>query len=624
VPVIDVHNVSKRFYLRYTREFLATGVLDSLFRRNRWEEFWALRNISFSIERGESLGVIGPNGSGKTTLLSIVSGVTQPTEGTVRTEGRISALLQLGAGFHPDLTGRENVYINAGVLGFNRRETDKIYPSVAEFSELGDFLEAPIRRYSSGMLARLGFSIAIHVNPDVIIIDEVLGVGDQQFQKKCHERILAFIDRGVTILIVSHAAAQVRKLCNKVLYLEQGDLAAFGDADEVLAAYAARDDKRPTIGTGAQSGPTARPKPASAVVAAAPKPPPTKPDIAEATTQPTHAAPASSPDPQRNAAAAPSTDALKGKETAPAERQAPPSQPAQEPPEKTPAQVAPDKPQPSRIRPIKGAPSARFKPSCAGMSATTFFYRNGPQVEALFDEVFPQFKDQSTIRVRCWECAIGAEPYTLAIEHDRRKISDYALAIEAFDRDPELIQGAIQAEFNEMEIFYDGLGHMPRELLGPYFTRNEDGNYLLIERVRHNVLFGIADFLSDRCTKLPPADVVLAQNVLIHLEPEQAAAAFRNVVAQTAAGGVLAVGGCDLDHLVGFAREHHLDPIEARLEEIHDGWRARRNQPNAKHGLGPLDRSQNDWRVRYCSLFQKPAAPRRWRQKVTNVLRAAT
>jgi len=598
--------VSKRFYLRYTREFLATGLLDSLFHRNRWEEFWALRNISFSIERGESLGVVGPNGSGKTTLLSIVSGVTQPTQGAVRTEGRISALLQLGAGFHPDLTGRENVYINAGVLGFGRRETDKIYPSVVEFSELGDFLEAPIRRYSSGMLARLGFSIAIHVDPDVIIIDEVLGVGDQQFQKKCHDKILDFIDRGVTILFVSHAAAQVRKLCNKVLYLEQGDLAAFGDADEVLAAYAARDDKHPTIGTGAQSGPAARPKPATPVASIASKTPATMAGATGAAGQPAHAAPPGSPDPPRKAAPAPSTDAPTERDTAPAGRRTPSTPPAQKPLEKSPAQAGPDKPRPSKIRPIKGAPSARFRPSCAGASATTFFYRNGPQVEVLFDEVFPLFKDRSTIRVRCWECSIGAEPYTLAIEYGRRRITDYALAIEAFDRDPELIQGAIQAEFNEMEIFYNGMGHMPRELLDEYFSRNEDGNHVLREDLRARVLFGVADSLSRRCVCLPPVEVVLAQNILTHLPTTAAQTAISNLVAQVLPGGVLVLGGTRPDDLLDAVARWGLEPLSHRIEQIHDGWRFRRSRPDAPWGLGPIDRSVERWRIRHCTLFRKP------------------
>ncbi len=588
MPVIEVNNVSKRFYLRYTREFLATGMVRSLFRRRGWEEFWALRNVSFSVERGESLGVIGPNGSGKTTLLSIVSGVTRPTEGDVWTEGRISALLQLGAGFHPDLSGRENVYINAGVLGFHRKEIDKIYPSVAEFSELGSFLEAPIRKYSSGMLARLGFSIAIHVDPDIVIVDEVLGVGDQHFQVKCQEKILEFVNRGITILFVSHSAAQVRKLCSRAVYLEQGDLAAFGDVDEVLAAYAARDDRGPTIGTGAQSGPAARPKPAGGQPAA----PAAKPAVAKTAPAAEPATVLSEPIAKRAASAVASKVTASDAPAPAAKAESPVLEQA-----------------PSKVRPIKGRPSGRLGPSCTGIHSATFFYRNAPQLDVLFDHVFPLVRDGSTVRVRCWACSIGAEPYTLAIEHRRRGISDYALAIEAFDRDPELIQAALQAEYNERELFYEGLGFMSREILDRYFGQSEDGNHLLSEEVRRNVLFGTSDFLSPDSLALPPVDVVMAQNVLIHFDLAKTRQVLANLVAQTKPGGVLALGGTNLDDLVEAAREHRLEPLTTDLEAIHEGWRARRSQPTHRAGLGPLDRSYDDWQIRYCTLFRKPARP---------------
>ncbi|MBN1346932.1 MAG: ATP-binding cassette domain-containing protein [Phycisphaerae bacterium] len=566
MPIIEVNNVSKCFYLRYARDFIATGLVRRLFSRKHSEEFWALRNVSFSVERGESLGVIGPNGSGKTTLLSIVSGVTQPTQGSVCTAGRISALLQLGAGFHPDLTGRENVYINAGVLGFRRKEINKIYPSIAEFSELGSFLEAPIRRYSSGMLARLGFSIAMHVDPDVIIVDEVLGVGDQRFQVKCQERILDFVDRGVTILFVSHSAAQVRKLCTRAVYLEQGDLAAYGDVEDVLAAYASRGDKGPTIGTGAQSGPDARPKPAD------------KPTDAKG-----------------------KTPADKDTKTAPGE--APPKPRQKKPP--TPTGLQPEPLPPSaKIRPIKYAPSGRFAPSSAGVPATTFFYRNAPQVAYLFDEVFPAFPPNRPIRVRCWECSIGAEPYTVAIESARRKDRQYVLAIEGLDRDPELVQGAVQAEYNETELFYNGFGRMPRDLLDAYFEENAEGNYVLCDEVRFRVLFGVGDILSKDCTRLPPAEVLLCQNTLMHMPPADATRALANLISQAAPGAVVALAGTDPDLLVEAVQEYALQPITDRIEEIHDGWRFRRSRPDAPWGLRPIDRSEKDWEIRNCSLFR--------------------
>lgn len=592
MPIIEVNNVSKCFYLRHTREFLATGIVDSLFRRKRWEEFWALRNVSFTVERGESLGVVGPNGSGKTTMLSIVSAVTQPTEGSVRAEGRISALLQLGAGFHPDLTGRENVYINAGVLGFRRREIDRIYPSVAEFSELGTFLDTPIRRYSSGMLARLGFSIAIHVDPDIIIVDEVLGVGDQHFQTKCQEKILEFVDRGVTILFVSHSAAQVRKLCSRAVYLEEGNLAAYGEVEEVLGAYAARDNRGPTIGTGAQSGPAARPKPAGAVSAATmPKPAAAKPAA--------QSAPSAEPSAAMPKPAAESPVAAVLPEATIPDASAPAVKAETQEPEQA----------SSKVRPIKGKPSGRLGPSCTGIHSATFFCRNAPQLDVLFDHVFPLVRDGSIVRVRCWACSIGAEPYTLAIEYERRSVSDYVLAIEAFDRDPELIQAALQGEYNERELFYEGFGFMSREILGRYFKQSEDGNHLLSEHVRRNVLFGTSDFLSPDSLALPPVDVVMAQNVLIHFDSVQARQILSSLVAQTKPGGVLALGGANPDDLVEAVREHGLEPLPRDLEAIHDGWRARRSQPTHRAGLGPLDRSYGDWQIRYCSLFRKPARP---------------
>jgi len=655
VPVIEVDNVSKRFYLRYTRELVATGLIRSLLRRRRWEEFWALRNVSFKVERGESVGIIGPNGSGKTTLLSIISGVTRPTEGRVSTTGRISALLQLGAGFHPDLTGRENVYINAGVLGFRKHEINRIYPSIAEFSELGNFLDAPVRRYSSGMLGRLGFSIAIHVRPEIIIVDEVLSVGDQHFQKKCREKILEFLKAGVTVLFVSHSAGTVRELCQKALYLDQGNVQAFGDASEVLAQYAARANRGPTIGTGAQAGPAARPKPAAplspptivstpstepqkaatpAAVAAAAKPAPPpqptqaspKPTPVPSTAKPAGAVTAAAtavkeqapPAPAKHAHAATAAKADPPAATAIKEKSAAaPAKPA--PPPRTPEagrKPAPTRPiakePPSRLRPIPNAPFGRLGRSATGMSNATYFYRNGPQVAALFDHVFPlikQSKQDPVVRVRCWGCSIGSEPYTLAMEYHHRGITDYKLVIEAFDSDPELVQAAIGGEYNESEIFYNGLSFISPEKVDTYFDRNEQGNYVLKEVIRKKVLFGIGDFLQPECTALHPVDIAMAQNRLMHCQPETARRAVAHLVAQTRPGGILCLGGTNLDVLVESAHTHGLEPITYRLEEIHDGWRCRRRRPDAPWGLGPLDRTQPDWEIRYCSLFRKADNP---------------
>jgi len=532
MPVIEVHNISKRFYLRYTRDFLAAGVIKSLFRRHNQQEFWALRDISFSVERGESMAIIGPNGSGKTTLLSIISGVTKPTTGTINTQGRIAALLQLGAGFHPDLTGRENVYINAGVLGWRRKDINKIYPAIAEFSELGDFLDAPIRRYSSGMLSRLGFSIAIYVKPEILIVDEVLGVGDQYFQAKCKDKIHAFARQGVTLLFVSHSAAQVKQLCSQAVYLEKGKMEAYGDVDDVLIAYNSRGQDR--------SGKTSV-KPA-----------------AQAAKSSSHT------------------------------------------PTKIDEQAASKK-----LRPIKHAPSARLDRNYAGKSGITFFYRNGPQIEYLFDQVFPGLAASGIINVRCWGCSIGSEVYTLAIEYARRNISDYTLAIEGLDHDPGLILAAIQAEFNELEIFYKGMSAMPRELLDEYFTVNEDGYYTVRDTIRSGVRFGVADLLNDQAARLAPADLVLAQNMLLHCEADEARKAIANLVKHTSCGGILGLGGTDPDILVEAVHQYQLEPITDRIEEIHDGWRFRRSQSYTRFGLKKLDRTQRDWEIKYCSLFRK-------------------
>jgi ABC-type polysaccharide/polyol phosphate transport system ATPase subunit len=218
----------------------------------RKREFWALRNISFKIEKGECIGIIGANGAGKSTLFSIISGIYGPTEGSVEIQGRLQALIALGAGFHPLLSGRENVYINAAILGLSSREIDNKLEKIIDFAGIGDFIDAPIRSYSSGMLVRLGFSIAIHVDPDVLLIDEVLAVGDAAFQRKCTEYSRRLVNSGKTIMMVSHNPLFVRSMCTEVIWLSKGRIMSRGPSSEVLHAYnkAMLDKERQEPGEG--------------------------------------------------------------------------------------------------------------------------------------------------------------------------------------------------------------------------------------------------------------------------------------------------------------------------------------------------------------------------------------
>lgn len=199
--------------------------------------FWALRDIDLTIHKGEIFGIIGRNGAGKSTLLKLVARVLRPTSGRVVVAGHVAPLLELGAGFHPDLIGRENIYLNGALLGFSRKEIDSKFESMVEFAELGDFIEAPIRTYSSGMVARLGFAVATEVQPDILIVDEVLGVGDEKFQKKCERRILDFRSKGTTIVLVSHSSALVQEMCQRVAWLDHGHLMDVGEPTSVLEKY---------------------------------------------------------------------------------------------------------------------------------------------------------------------------------------------------------------------------------------------------------------------------------------------------------------------------------------------------------------------------------------------------
>ncbi|HEX7150050.1 MAG TPA: ABC transporter ATP-binding protein [Thermoanaerobaculia bacterium] len=237
---IALRDVSKAYRLFGRRSQFAT-LKSALLRRELKpaadDSVPALRDISFSVHRGEAFGVIGRNGSGKSTLLKIVSGILKPTTGTVQVNGRVAALIELGAGFHPEITGRENIYINGIMLGLSRRDIDQRFDKIVDFAGIGEFLDQPVKTYSSGMYVRLGFAVAVHVDPDVLLIDEVLSVGDEEFSSRCIAKIQEMKYRGVTLLFVTHQLEQVRNLCDRALWLDKGEAEAIGDPARVVDAY---------------------------------------------------------------------------------------------------------------------------------------------------------------------------------------------------------------------------------------------------------------------------------------------------------------------------------------------------------------------------------------------------
>jgi ABC-type polysaccharide/polyol phosphate transport system ATPase subunit len=233
---IQFQRVSKIFQ-RHTGPKLIRHHFRDWFRHDPERDFYALKNISFAIEEGESVAIVGRNGAGKSTLLSLVCGLSRPEEGQVEVSGRLAALLELGSGFHPDLTGAENVYLNASLLGFTRARTLALFDSIVEFAGVGEFINEPLRTYSTGMMLRLAFSVALNLEPRILIIDEVLAVGDQAFQEKCFEKIFEFRDSGKTLLCVSHAPAILLRLCSRALWLHRGELRMDGKAADVLEAY---------------------------------------------------------------------------------------------------------------------------------------------------------------------------------------------------------------------------------------------------------------------------------------------------------------------------------------------------------------------------------------------------
>ena len=233
---VSVRNVTKRYRIHYEKNPSLKETIIHL-RRTNFIEFLALDDVSFDVKRGETLGIIGPNGSGKSTMLKLISRILKPTRGEVIVNGTISALLELGAGFHPDLTGRENIFINAAILGMKRRDVEKKFNEIVEFSELEKFIDMPVKNYSSGMYMRLGFSVAINVNPDILLVDEVLAVGDQAFQAKCYKVIYDFIKQGKTIIIVSHDLGTIQDLCNRVIFLKNGKIEQIGGPVAVVSSY---------------------------------------------------------------------------------------------------------------------------------------------------------------------------------------------------------------------------------------------------------------------------------------------------------------------------------------------------------------------------------------------------
>ena len=233
---VDFRHVTKRFALRegHTLREYASALVN----RKAWtNDFFALRDVSFTINRGEVVGIIGRNGSGKSTTLKLMAGVTAPSSGEVFVGGRVSPLIELGAGFHPDLTGRENVHLNGSILGMTSREINEQYDSIVAFAELEEFIDTPVKRYSSGMYVRLGFAVAVHSNPEILLVDEVLSVGDSFFQEKSLAKMHEFRDKGTTIVVVSHSAPLIESFCERAIWLDHGQLVEDGPASEIIKRY---------------------------------------------------------------------------------------------------------------------------------------------------------------------------------------------------------------------------------------------------------------------------------------------------------------------------------------------------------------------------------------------------
>lgn len=238
LPIIEVKNVSMRFNLATEKTDTIKEYFVKLLKGQlMFNEFYALKNVNLTVNRGEAVALIGANGSGKSTLLKCIAGVLYPTTGSIAVRGSIAPLIELGAGFDPDLTARENIYLNGAVLGHDRKFMDAHFQSIVDFAELWEFIDVPVKNFSSGMVARLGFAIATEVSADILVVDEILAVGDFRFQQKCKERMANMMKGGTTLLFVSHSEAQVKELCQKAVWLKKGNIQMAGSADEVCAAY---------------------------------------------------------------------------------------------------------------------------------------------------------------------------------------------------------------------------------------------------------------------------------------------------------------------------------------------------------------------------------------------------
>lgn len=236
LPAVEVHNLSKKFRLYHERnQSLKSAIMRG--RTSIHEDFWALRNISFEVPTGTTFGLVGGNGSGKSTLLKCLAKIYYPNEGTISHNGKMASLLEVGSGFHPELTGRENIYLNGSILGMTKKDIDKKFESIVEFSGVQEFIDQPVKNYSSGMYVRLGFSVAIHVDPEILIVDEVLAVGDAEFQAKCINKFHEFRTQGKTVIFVSHSMQLVKDLCDQAVWLQNGQMRLVGEAAVTIDAY---------------------------------------------------------------------------------------------------------------------------------------------------------------------------------------------------------------------------------------------------------------------------------------------------------------------------------------------------------------------------------------------------
>ncbi|MFH1457234.1 MAG: ABC transporter ATP-binding protein [Patescibacteria group bacterium] len=255
-PIIEVDNVSKKYIIQHKEPYVTfrdaiTGFVKKPYelitkKKSSKEELWALKDVNFSVDQGEVIGIIGRNGAGKTTILKILSKITPPTQGKIILRGRVASLLEVGTGFHPELTGRENIYLNGAILGMSKKEIKKKFAEIVEFAEINKFLDTPVKRYSSGMYVRLAFAVAAHLEPEILLVDEVLAVGDVAFQKKCLGKMKDVSQSGRTIFFVSHNMLAIQSLCSKVIRIDRGKMLGMGDVDEQIKAYI-KDGSKETI-----------------------------------------------------------------------------------------------------------------------------------------------------------------------------------------------------------------------------------------------------------------------------------------------------------------------------------------------------------------------------------------